>query len=208
MRLFLSSMNLGDEPERLTALLGSNRHAAIIMNAADFHNGKDRAERYERELASLREIGITGDELDLREYFDKEADLARVLEKYGLVWLRGGNAFILRRAMRQSGFDTIIKDMLGRDAIVYAGYSAGACVATPTLKGLELVDAPDVAPEEYKPEVVWEGLGLVGYSIAPHYRSPLHPETEAINDVVDYFKRNDMPYRALIDGQVITLNRA
>ena len=67
----------------------------------------------------------------------------------------------------------------------------------PTLRGLELVDEIGAVPEP-----VWDGLGFVDFSIAPHYRSD-HPEADAIERVVEYFRTNGMPYRTLQDGQAI-----
>ena len=108
--------------------------------------------------------------------------------------------------MRASGFEDAITEMVKNNEIVYGGFSAGACVVTPTLHGVELCDDPSVVPEGYDSEVIWEGLGLVPYSIAPHYRSPGHPETELIEGVVEYFKEHEMEYRALRDGEAITVN--
>ena len=42
-------------------------------------------------------------------------------------------------------------------------------------------------PEGYNTETIWEGLGFVEFSIAPHYRSE-HPESEDIEKVVQYFE--------------------
>ena len=41
--------------------------------------------------------------------------------------------FILRRAMKQSGFDTLIRNALARNEIVYAGFSAAAVIAFDSL---------------------------------------------------------------------------
>ena len=85
---------------------------------------------------------------------------------------------------------------------VYAGYSAGAVVAGPTLKGIELVDPIDEWPDDYpNKEVLWEGLGLIDFVIAPHYKSD-HPESSKIDDVVDYLEKNNIPFRPLRDGEV------
>jgi dipeptidase E len=78
----------------------------------------------------------------------------------------------------------------------------GACLLAPTLKGIHLVDAPDVVPHGYASEIVWDGLSLLDYSIAPHFRSG-HPESALVDAIVDYFIQHGMPYRALSDGQVI-----
>lgn len=104
--------------------------------------------------------------------------------------------------MRQSGLDEILREHISDDEIVYGGFSAGACVVGPTLKGVDLVDDPNVVPKGYEKEVIWDGVGLVDFSFAPHFQS-YHPESEAMNKVVEFYKTNNMPFRALKDGEVI-----
>jgi len=95
--------------------------------------------------------------------------------------------------------------MLADDAIVYGGYSAGIDMLTPSLHGAELVDDPNVVPDNYNPEIIWEGLGLVAYAIAPHYKSD-HPESADIEKSVQFLIDNHVPFIALRDGQAIVVN--
>jgi dipeptidase E len=206
MRLYLSSYRLGDRAGALLALLGGARpHAAIIANALDNVPPEARRRRREeiydpaRELASL---GITSAELDLRGFFGQNEALSKELVRYDLVWVIGGNAFTLRRAMKLSGFDTAILAMLDRDAIVYGGFSAGAVVAGPSLDGFETMDDPDELPVGYGDEPVRDGLNLIDFAIIPHYRSP-HPEAAAAERCARHFARNGRPFRALRDGEAI-----
>lgn len=48
--------------------------------------------------------------------------------------------------MRQSGLDHYLRDRSNDASFVYGGFSAGACVAGPTLRGVELVhrDSPHI----------------------------------------------------------------
>ena len=89
--------------------------------------------------------------------------------------------------------------------MVYGGYSAGICILTPTLRGLELVDDADFVPDGYDSEIIWDGLGIVPYSIAPHYKSD-HPESPAIDNTVEYFKEKNMPFKTLRDGEAIVID--
>lgn len=206
MKLYLSSFRLGNDPNLLSAIVGDkNRKAAVIANAIDFHTNAERSQRVQAEIAALSELGFEPEEVDLRDYFNGDKDLEKKLSEYGLLWLRGGNAFILRRAMVQSGFDEAIRNLFAKDEVVYGGYSAGICVLTPDLHGIELVDDPNDVPKGYDSEIIWEGMGLVDFAIAPHYQSD-HPESPAIEKVVDYFKKHNIPYKALKDGQVILAN--
>jgi len=207
MKLYLSSYFLGNHPEELAKLVGSNKKVGIIMNAADIYGNEKRPTYLENEIEKMKAIGLTAEELDLRDYFNASAQLKTKLQDYGLVWVMGGNSFTLRQAMRMSGFDSIIKDLVASESLVYGGFSAGSCVAAQTLKGIELVDNPEQIPEGYDTEIIWEGLGLVDFSIAPHYRSE-HPESEEIEKVVKYFEDKRMPYKALHDGEVLVINGA
>ena len=140
MRLYLSSFRMGDHPEYLTALAGeSGRSAVVIANALDDAPAGVRRSGVEDELAGLAGLGFDAVELDLRDYFGHQQRLRRDLGGFCLAWLRGGNVFMLRYALFRSGGDVIFRDLLAADTLVYAGYSAGACVLSPSLRGLEAV---------------------------------------------------------------------
>ncbi|OGM32037.1 hypothetical protein A3D01_02850 [Candidatus Woesebacteria bacterium RIFCSPHIGHO2_02_FULL_39_13] len=203
MKLYLSSFRLGNETEKLKNMVGANGKAAIIHNSLDFSTNLERLAKSKIDEANdLKSLGFKPSELDLRDYFGKTGRLREKLKEFGLLWVRGGNTFVLRRAMRQSGFDEIIKDYVGKDTLVYAGYSAGVCVLSPTLRGLELVDDPNIVPSGYDKQIIWEGIGLINYSIAPHYKSD-HPESAAVSKEVEYFIENKIPFIALHDSEVI-----
>ena len=95
--------------------------------------------------------------------------------------------------------------MVRSDEVVYAGYSAGAVVAGPSLVGIDLVDDPTEVPEGYMPEPLWDGLGFVDYTIAPHYKSD-HPESAMVDDVVAYLQEHRLDCRPLRDGEVIIVD--
>jgi len=203
MRMYLSSFRMGDHPQRLVELLDAHGPAAVIANAIDGASDEVRREDVERELEELAELGLDAEELDLRDYFGAPERLAPELERYRLVWVRGGNTFMLRHALAESGADVILTDLLPRDALVYGGYSAGCCVLAPSLRGLELVDDPEAVTETYGVPPIWDGLGLIEYAFVPHVDSPEHPETEACSRLAEHYAARGMPYRALRDGQAI-----
>jgi dipeptidase E len=186
MRLYLSSFRIGNRPDELLKLLGGRRRTALILNADDYKGIEDRAASLQREIDELNGSGLEPVEVDLRRYFGKTSELRATLAGFDLVYVRGGNAFVLRRAFHQSGADEIMRQLLENDAIVYAGYSAGPCILGPTLRGIEeSADDPTIIPDGYQSPVVWEGLRVLPYAIAPHYRSD-HPETAAIDKLVTY----------------------
>lgn len=204
MKLYLSSYRLGNGVETLLTLLGSGRRAAVVSNALDLIPA-DQRERYRTNvydpMAEFAGLGLEAEELDLRDYFKHREGLTGTLANYDLVWVLGGNSFVLRRAMRLSGFEAAIHGALAQ-GLVYGGFSAGAVVATPTLCGIEVMDEPQPVPAGYAEEIVWDGLGLVDFSIVPHVLSD-HPETELAAVALANMARQNMPHRALRDGEVI-----
>jgi dipeptidase E len=205
MRLYLSSFRNGNKPEKLLELLGDGRRTAVIFNAVDFKTEADRAADYAAEAERLKSIGLEPTEIDLRQYSGKLAGLKETLERFDLVWVRGGNVFVLRRAFKQSGADEVIAELLGQDAVAYGGYSAGVDILQPHLHGIELVDPPDVVPDGYDKEVIWECLGILPYCVAPHYKSD-HPESADVDKTVAYYIENHIPFIALRDGEAIVIN--
>lgn len=205
MRLYLSSYKLGNKPEEMPPLIGGNRRTVVIANAQDSKPADSRAERVQQEIDNLTALGLQPEELDLRDYFGKTTELSETLKNFGYIWVRGGNVFLLRRAFKQSGFDNLLVKLLHEDKIAYGGFSAGVCVLAPSLRGLELVDPKDEIADGYDKEVIWGGLGILDYAVAPHYRSD-HPESEDIEKCVEYFKANSIPYKTLRDGEAIVIN--
>lgn len=206
MKLYLSSYKFGNFTDELIKLVGDNKKAAVIGNARDWSDDKERAEKgLQEQMKTLESLGFSAEELDLRKYFGKSEALKKYLSQFGLVWVLGGNTFVLKRAYEQSGFDLIIKEMIMKDKIVYGGYSAGVVILSPSMKGLEIVDDPNIVPEGYASEFSWDGLGVVNYSIAVHYRSN-HPESASVEKEVEYLEKNKIPYKTLRDGEVILID--
>jgi dipeptidase E len=201
MKLYLSSFGLGNDPQQLVALVDEGKKAVVILNALD-HKEEARARFLASQTQALTELGFTVEELDLRHYFDRKEELQKVLSTKDVVWINGGNTFILRRAMRQSGFDAVITDLVKKEAIVYGGFSAAVCILAPTLHGLEITDDPNVVPEGYDKEIIWDGLGIIDYSVAVHYQSD-HPESHLTDKEIAFYEVNNMPYKKLRDGEVI-----
>jgi dipeptidase E len=203
MRLYLSSFDLGDEPQELLALTGSARCAAIIVNALD-SRPEQRAVWLKEQTEKLIDLGFSVVELDLKSYFGAADQLKKFLSNIDFVWINGGNAFILRRAMKQSGFDMLIKEAVACDDIVYGGFSAAAVIASDSLKGLELTDNPEDVPAGYDPNIVWEGLGFVPYALAVHFKSD-HPESDSADREIAFYEAGGIPYRTLRDGEALVI---
>lgn len=207
MKFYLSSYKVGDEGKKLLKLAPKgNTKVAYIPNALDFTGDLARRNKSEEnDIGDLERLEFSVERIDLRQYFHKSKELEEKLRGFGVIWVRGGNEFVLRQAMKISGLDLIIKKFFEEKLnIVYGGYSAGACILGPTLKGNELVDDVNQRPYHDWQETIWEGIGILDYCIAPHYDSS-HPESGAINDLIKYYTNHNIPYKTIKDGEVIII---
>lgn len=169
MKLFLySSYLLADAHLRaLEALTGKDPAAirfAVIANAVDVF---EEAEAWiDSSLDALRVHGAQVDNIDLRVWRDDREGLRQTLSDYDIIWVNGGHTFYLRWMLQVSGADAIISALV-QAGTVYAGWSAGAIVAGPTLHYFELFDDLKDAPE-----VIWDGLAMTDLVVLPHMDLP------------------------------------
>lgn len=207
MRLYLSSVGLGPRRTEVSRLLRGGERAGVILNAYDFRTPERRAESLKFEMKELSDLGLEPEEVDLRNWFGDPAGLEDTLRRFDLLYVRGGSVFVLRRALAASGADRLLPGLLAEDAFVYSGYSAGICVLGPTLRGIEgHIDDPSFVPDGYPDTPTpWDGLGVLPYAIAPHYRSD-HPESAEIERSVTYFIDHHIPFVALRDGEAIVVD--
>ncbi|MGW2308846.1 Type 1 glutamine amidotransferase-like domain-containing protein [Actinomadura luteofluorescens] len=207
--MYLSSWRTGQHPERMLRLLESPTGArtAVIANAVDALPGTERRAAVEHEIQALTALGLRPVEVDLRTYFDQDPSrVAAALRGFPLLWVRGGNVFVLRHALAKSGADRAIIELLQQDAVVYAGYSAGACVLAPDLRGLERCDNPQAVHSTYGAQARFDGLAVLDYVVVPHIDSPGHPETEILGTVADHYRSRGIAHRTLRDGEAIVID--
>lgn len=163
MKLLLSSIGSSREHDAaLVDLVGKplgEIRVAYIENAYDVYG--DEASLVEgRE--TLRRNGYAFELVDLRDWRADRAGLRALLERFDAFLLTGGNPFYLRSLMKLTGADEIIIGLVW-GGTVYAGASAAAVVAGPTLRHFDELDDPAEAEE-----LITEGLGLTQTVVAPH----------------------------------------
>ncbi|MBD8507938.1 Type 1 glutamine amidotransferase-like domain-containing protein, partial [Hoyosella sp. G463] len=119
MRLFLASYRLGGAGSGLARLVPEPRRAAVVANATDAWPAAAREWAVRSEMQMLASVGITAHELDLRDHIGDPEGVRAVLDRSDVVWLRGGNTFVLRSRLAQSGADAIITELVRDGRIVY-----------------------------------------------------------------------------------------
>jgi len=202
MKLYLSSYRLGNYTDKLKELVGKpNAKVAVCVNALDATPDEVRNDVVlKRELEDMQSLGFTPEELDLREYFGKSG-IVEKLHQYDLIWLSGGNVFLLAKGFKQSGFADVFEQLVKTEKIVYAGYSAAFCVLNDSLKGVELVDDKDAQAEGYEPGEIWQGIGLIDFYPIVHFRSN-HHESDAVEKEYEFVVSNNIPHKTFKDGDV------
>jgi len=204
MKFYLSSYLIGNQSEKLKEMV-PGRQIGYIPNALDLSDADpERVRRHvERDMGLLRALSLEVWLVDLRYYFGEPSKLRKKLDELRAIFVSGGNVFVLRQAMNLSGLDVLLKEFRSKGNFLYAGYSAGGCVLSPSLRGYEIVDPIDTPYNELK-DVIWDGLGFLDHSFIPHWNSA-HPESAAIEKTIDYYKKNRIPYTPIRDGDVLII---
>jgi len=207
MHYYLSSYLLGNQLDYLKQQALKYPRITYISNAMDISGlDQERLDRSNQQnIDGLTKLGFEVTNLDLKDYFKDNEKLKFDLNQFDGIFIRGGNVFALRQAMKLSGLDNILIEYnSAKKDFFYMGYSAGICVLTPTLRGIELVDPIDNSLHSQQSDLIWEGLGILDFSIAPHYRSD-HHESEMIEKLVEYYIENKILFKALKDGEVLII---
>jgi dipeptidase E len=164
MKLFLSSLTVSaDHLPRFIELVGKKPDQiklGLIENAIDVFEGTPAWVGAHRD--TLKGHGMHIEHIDLREFSDP-AKLHKTLSDLDVIWVGGGNTFYLRYILSKSGADKIIAELVGKGT-VYAGSSAGAIVAGPTLNHFQEADNAELSPE-----LILTGMELTDVVVVPHF---------------------------------------
>jgi dipeptidase E len=126
----------------------------------------------------------------------RSARPADALRRADCVLVGGGNTFNLLHHCRREGLLPVIAQRVGDGALRYAGWSAGANLACPTIRTTN--DMPVVDPGGF------DALGLVPFQINPHFTDAVpaghHGETRS-QRLAEFTTLNpDVPVLALPEG--------
>lgn len=206
MRLFLSSYQAGNYPDKLVELFGKGAKVGVITNAKDYKTLEERQESVADALNFISGLAMKPVEIDLRSYFNNKNQLEEYIKNFQALWMPGGNVFLLRRALKYTDLDRLLYDKVRRKEVVLGGESAGAIIMGPTLKYSEVdtdEDSPNFIPEGYNDDVIWTGLNLINYVPVPHHQTPGYI---GIDDYIQNLKKDNIPYKTMTDNQAIVIN--
>lgn len=199
MKFYLSSIGI-KSPEEFYELAGksSGIKTAFITNAFDYKSPEDKKVRIDLIVQELTRVGLDLHEINLRSYNNEPGRLKDDLLGFDVMWVCGGNVFLLRELMKRSGLDKVLGDVL-ESGVVYGGDSAGAIVVGPTLAGFERADHVDQVDE-----VIYEGLGLVNFVVVPHAGNPKFQQL--LEAITKDLQNKEVPFEVINDEQAVVVD--
>jgi peptidase E len=122
----------------------------------------------ERTISFLKVTGCNYFELDLDG--QTPDSLRAVLYNVDVVFVEGGNAYYLLKSIRDSGFESVVKELLSR-GVWYMGACAGTHVAGPNINMADWRQKPD-----YNHFAISDtaSMGLVPFATVVHYIPEFH----------------------------------
>ena len=140
----------------------------------------------------LRKEGYDFEELDIEG--KNENELRELLKNKNAVYVEGGNTFYLLKAVRESGFDKIIKELIEK-GMPYIGSSAGSYIACPTI---EMATWKEPGEEKDRFGVTdLTAMNLVPFLVKAHYE----PEQKEL--LKEKISQTKYETKILKDGQAI-----
>lgn len=199
MKLLLTSAGLSNKTitNALVDLLGEpakGLRLAFVPTAANVEEGEK--DWLIDDLNNCRNAGFEVDIVDISA-LAKDQWKPR-LEQAKVLFFGGGNTFHLMHWINKSGLAEILPKLL--ETRIYAGISAGSCIAGPTIVN----SVQNLFGEKYELEIK-EGLGMVDFQFIPHLNSPYFDKIRKENLELGA-KDIEEPVYALDDQSAMVVN--
>lgn len=162
---------------------------AYITTAGKGSRDKTYIENHKEQLARK---GYGFEEIDIEG--KNEDELRRLLDGKNVIFVEGGNTFYLLKAVRESGFDKVIKELIVK-GVIYIGSSAGSYIICPTIE-MATWRKPGEEKDNFGVNDL-TAMNLVPFLVKAHYQ----PEMK------DFLKekiyQSQYQTKVLMDGQAI-----
>ena len=150
---------------------------------------------FEKVENTISENGYSFEKFDIE---DKSKDeMLNFFKNKNVIHVEGGNTFYLLKAIRESGFAEVLKELLNEGKI-YIGTSAGAYIMCPTI---EVANWNETGRDRFG-LTDFSALNYVPFVLKVHYKD------EAENLIKEKMKTLKYPLRILRDGQGILVEGA
>ncbi len=188
-KLLLTSAgtNVKEEIIKILPKPASELKVAYIITASKPELDKNYALVDRNELLK---IGFQIEDLDIEGKNEKE--LRKILINKDIIYVQGGNTFYLLKAVKESGFNKVVKEMIDKGKI-YIGVSAGSYIVCPTIEHAywkhadkNIVDLKDLT-----------ALNLVPFFLTAHFEEDYRKYVEL------GAKKTQLPVVALSNSQAV-----
>lgn len=139
----------------------------------------------------MRKMGYDFDEIDISG--KTPAELRDFFVDKDIILVEGGNTFLLMKAIRESGFEIVVRECLER-GVIYIGSSAGAYVACPTIE-MATWEHQDIYDHYGVTDL--SGMNLVPFLVSVHY------EQQYASLLRQKIAKSTFPVRILKNGQAL-----
>ncbi|MFA6254300.1 MAG: Type 1 glutamine amidotransferase-like domain-containing protein [Candidatus Paceibacterota bacterium] len=141
-------------------------------------------------MPTIRENGYSIEEIDIKDKSKEE--LLSFFKDKNIIHIEGGNTFYLLKAIKETGFDEILKELL-KEGKIYIGTSAGAYVMCPSIA---VSDWDDEAVDRFGLSD-FTALNYVPFVLKVHYKDEVEELVKGKMKTLKY------PLRILRNGQGI-----
>jgi len=143
----------------------------------------------ERTRQKMDELNFSYTEFDI--VGKSEEELKKALSDSDILYVEGGNTFYLLQAVRDTGFEKIVKEAI-ENGLVYWGVSAAAYIACPSIIMATWSDRFDRCGV-----TDWTAMNLVPFLIKAHYAPDM------LATLKEKSKNLELPLRVLNDEQAV-----
>ena len=146
----------------------------------------------DRHRQKMDELNFSYDEIDIAGM--NENELKKTLDGHDIIMVEGGNTFYLLKAIRESGFENVVKDLIAR-GVVYIGSSAGSYVACPSI----IISTYAKKQKDRCGVTDFTAMNLVPFLIKAHYTPDMLLDLNDIRTKIEY------PLHILDDKQALLI---
>ncbi len=171
-------------------LTGISKSEMCIGYVTTASKGSRSQEFFEKVKKSIHEKEYSFEEIDIEGKTEKQ--IRDFFNDKNVIHIEGGNTFYLLKAIRETGFDKILKDLLSEGKI-YIGTSAGAYIMCPSI---EVADWNQNGRDRFG-VIDFTALNYVPFVLKVHYTDDME------SMVKEKMKSLKYPLRILRDGQGI-----
>lgn len=185
-----AGMQVKDEILKLLPKPANQIKLAHIITAS---KAEENTQYVKKDSKAMMELGFQVAEVDIEGKAEKE--LRELLKDFDIVYVQGGNTFYLLKTIRESGFESVLRELIEQGKI-YIGVSAGSIIMGPTI---EVATWKGVDDRNKVKMTDFTALRFVSFNIFVHYAEE---QEELVRSEV---KKSPYSTRILTDDQAFLI---